>query len=230
MNNGTVAMENKLSLIIFDCDGTIVDSQSTIIETVNQTFLAHDCKLPSRERIRDGIGLELSIALEKLLPNDNRLDVNLLCQTYRELSKVNRLNNDFQDPLYPDAKKVIGNLANKDWLLGIATGKSRAGLDFTLRNQNIDDLFITKQTSDSAAGKPNPEMILNSIRDTGVDVSDVFMIGDTTYDMEMAQNAGVTGIGVSWGYHKKDALKNAGAKHIVDDYMELDQFFEMYSK
>jgi phosphoglycolate phosphatase len=56
------------------------------------------------------------------------------------------------------------------------------------------------------------------------------MIGDTTYDMEMAQNAGVTGIGVSWGYHKKDALKNAGAKHIVDDYMELDQFFEMYSK
>ena len=230
MNSGIVTMENKLSLIIFDCDGTIVDSQSTIIQIVKQTFKTHNCKLPSHEKIRDGIGLELSNALEKLLPSDHNVDLNLLCKTYRELSQVNRLNNNFQDPLYPNAKKVIINLANTNFLLGIATGKSRSGLDFVLRNENIDDLFITKQTSDSAAGKPNPEMIYNSIRDTGVDVSNVFMIGDTTYDMEMAENAQVTGIGVSWGYHKKDALKNAGAKYIFNDYIELGQFFEMYSK
>ena len=223
-------MKSKLSLIIFDCDGTIVDSQATIIEIVKQTFITHYCKPPSHEKIRDGIGLELSKGLEKLLPNDHNVDVNLLCKTYRELSQVNRLNNNFQDPLYPNAKKVIVKLADTNFLLGIATGKSRSGLDFVLKNENIDDLFITKQTSDSAAGKPNPEMIYNSIRDTGVDISDVFMIGDTTYDMEMAKNAQVTGIGVSWGYHKKDALKNAGAKYIFDNYIELGQFFEVYSQ
>jgi len=222
-----MTMKSKLSLIIFDCDGTIVDSQATIIEIVKQTFITHNCKPPSHEKIRDGIGLELSKGLEKLLPNDHNVDVNLLCKTYRELSQVNRLNNNFQDPLYPNAKKVIVKLADTNFLLGIATGKSRSGLDFVLKNENIDDLFITKQTSDSAAGKPNPEMIYNSIRDTGVDISDVFMIGDTTYDMEMAKNAQVTGIGVSWGYHKKDALKNAGAKYIFDNFTELGQFFEV---
>ena len=225
MNSGIVTMENKLSLIIFDCDGTIVDSQSTIIEIVKQTFKTHNCKLPSHEKIRNGIGLELSTALEILLPYDHNVDVSLLCKTYRELSRNKRLTNNFRDPLYLNAKEVIRKLASENWLLGIATGKSRAGLDSMLKIENIDDLFITKQTSDSAAGKPNPEMIFNSIRDSGVDGSNVFMVGDTTYDMEMAVNAKVRGIGVTWGYHNRSQLIKAGAELIVDNYLELNLLF-----
>jgi len=150
--------------------------------------------------------------------------------TYRRLATAARKAGEFHDPLYPDADEVIRALDQAGWILGVATGKARVGLDHVLEIHNMMDLFVTKQTSDSAAGKPNPEMLHNAMRETGVDADCVFMVGDTTYDITMAVNAGTKAIGVSWGYHEAGELLEAGAHTVVDSYKELFAVLEEMSQ
>ena len=102
--------------------------------------------------------------------------------------------------------------------MGIATGKASHGLVATLEPHGILDYFVTQQTSDVAEGKPHPDMVLKAMKETGSRTEETIMIGDTTFDMEMARNAGVKGVGVSWGYHKPDELYQAGAEIVIDDF------------
>ena len=213
-------------MVVFDCDGTIVDSQRAIVEIMQATFESYNLRLPEREKILLGVGLELSVGIERLLPELHGLDISKLCTTYRKLATKNRKIDKLGDPLYPDAESVIRRLHADEWLLGIATGKSRLGLDYLLNSYNLSHLFMTKQTSDSAAGKPNPEMLENAMRDTGVSPSNVFMVGDTTYDICMAVNARTRAIGVSWGYHKTEELLDAGAEIVLDNYQDLFAFLQ----
>jgi phosphoglycolate phosphatase len=214
-------MVNNLCMVVFDCDGTIVDSQKAIVEIMYATFDAHDLEPPERNSILRGVGLELSIGIERLLPDGHGCDLSLLYTTYKRLATEFREKGEHNDPLYPDAAKVIRAFGQANWLLGIATGKARVGLDHMLNFHGLNDLFVTKQTSDSAAGKPNPEMLYNAMRETGVDADSIFMVGDTTYDMSMAVNAGTKAIGVSWGYHEARELLEAGAEFVVHSYNEL---------
>jgi phosphoglycolate phosphatase len=230
MSNGMKIMPNNLRMVVFDCDGTIVDSQRAIVEIMQATFESYNLRLPEREKILLGVGLELSVGIERLLPELHGLDISKLCTTYRKLAIKNRKNDKLGDPLYPDAESVIRRLHADEWLLGIATGKSRLGLDYVLNSYNLSHLFMTKQTSDSAAGKPNPEMLENAMRDTGVSPSNVFMVGDTTYDICMAVNARTRAIGVSWGYHKTEELLDAGAEIVLDNYQDLFTFLQDSSK
>jgi phosphoglycolate phosphatase len=218
-------MSNNLSMIVFDCDGTIVDSQRAIVDIMQQTFALHNLKLPKHEEVLFGIGLELNVGIERLLPERHGLDIKKLCKTYRNLAAKKRENRKFGDPLYPDAENVIRSLHADGWLLGIATGKSRVGLDYVLNSYKLSQLFVTKQTSDTAAGKPNPEMLENAMRDAGVNSGNVFMVGDTTYDICMAVNAGTHAIGVSWGYHRTEELIDAGAEIVLGNYQDLLLFF-----
>ena len=224
MNDGIEITLNKLRMVVFDCDGTIVDSQRAIVEIMQASFELHNLQLPERNEIIWGVGLDLSVAIKRLLPERHGLDINELCKTYRIIAADYRENRKFEDPLYPDAERVIRKLHADDWLLGVATGNSRAGLDHVLKLYNLSQLFITKQTSDCAAGKPNPEMLKNAMRDTGVSSELLFMVGDTTYDICMAVNAGTHAIGVSWGYHGIEELLQAGAEIIVHNYDELFTF------
>ena len=210
-----------MRLVVLDCDGTMVDSQKAIVDMMNATFDAHNLARPDRNEILRGVGLELSVGIERLLPENHGLDLTEIDATYRRLATELRLTGGHQDPLYPDAKEVIQAFDQAGWLLGVATGKARAGLDHVLDLHGLNNLFITKQTSDSAAGKPNPEMLLNAMRDSGVDAENVFMVGDTTYDIHMAVNAGTKSIGVSWGYHEAEELLEAGANTVVHSYNEL---------
>jgi phosphoglycolate phosphatase len=214
-------MENNLRMVVLDCDGTIVDSQKAIVAMMHATFNAHDLELPDRIEILRGVGLELSVGIERLLPVDHDQELSELYETYKKLATAYREEGGREDPLYPDASPVIRALDKANWLLGVATGKARVGLDHVLDHHSLNDLFVTKQTSDSAAGKPNPEMLYNAMRDTGVDAEFVFMVGDTTYDMSMAVNAGTRAIGVSWGYHEAEELLEAGAEVVVHSYNEL---------
>ena len=106
-------------------------------------------------------------------------------------------------------------------MLGVATGKSFRGLVGTLEKHAVLDRFSTLQTADRARGKPHPEMLLKAMEETGANPASTVMIGDTTFDMEMAVNAGVMAIGVAWGYHETEELERAGAARVIGDFSEL---------
>lgn len=219
-------MSKNLRMVVFDCDGTIVDSQKAIVEMMHATFDAHDLARPDRIQILRGVGLELSVGIERLLPEDHNEDLAEIYNSYKYIATARREEGRREDPLYPDADTVIRALDQADWLLGVATGKARVGLDHVLDHYDLGGLFVTKQTSDSAAGKPDPEMLYNAMRDTGVEADYVFMVGDTTYDMNMAVNAGTKAIGVSWGYHEAEELLESGAEIVVHSYNELFSVLE----
>jgi phosphoglycolate phosphatase len=123
-------------------------------------------------------------------------------------------------PLYPGVRAMLDHLAAQDHiLLGVATGKSRRGLDKLIEAHDLKGLFVTEQVSDHHPSKPHPAMLLAALAETGLDPHASAMIGDTSYDMEMAHAAGIAGIGVSWGYHDPSRLRTAA--HVLDDISAL---------
>ena len=213
-----------MKLFLFDCDGTIVDSQHTIVDGMSHCFGKNGLPAPAAEATRSIIGLSLPQAMEKLAPHLELALRDQLVEDYKDFVIAKRASGDVQELLYPGAKEAIETLARRDdVLLGIATGKAFRGVLHLFDSFGWHDLFVTVQTADRAPSKPNPGMILQAMEQTGVDVTDTFMIGDTSYDMEMATNAGATGIGVTWGYHTAHTLRGAGALHLVDDYPSLHE-------
>ena len=212
---------SSLRLVVLDCDGTMVDSLQSLVDCLDVAFTAHGLTPPQRSLVRNGIGLELFEAVERLAPELSKPDLERLTNTYRDVALAKQDNGDWDDPLYAGARDAIQLMDRENWLLGIATGKSYRGVEKLLQRHDLKDYFITRQTSDRAAGKPNPEMLFNAMRDAGVDKASTVMVGDTSFDMQMAVNAGVSAIGVSWGYHSNDDLNRAGADIIIDHYSQL---------
>ena len=171
--------------------------------------------------VRHTVGLNLMDAMEVLLDQTDRHLIKTLVGSYKELVAKYRADNSWEDPLYPHAKETIQILDADGWLLGVATGKSKRGLEMVLGHYGIIHHFCTIQTSDVGPGKPAPEMLYRAMSATGVKPDNTVMIGDTTYDMEMAMNAGTRAIGVSWGYHTEEELNRAGAQIIIHSFEEL---------
>ncbi|WP_321446847.1 HAD-IA family hydrolase [uncultured Cohaesibacter sp.] len=212
----------SLKLFIFDCDGTLVDSQHTIVEGMEHAFGVHSLEPPTADATRSIIGLSLPEAIVKLAPDLSLAANAAIVQSYKDYVIAKRASGDAVELLYDGAKEAIEALAKEaDVLLGIATGKAYRGVLHLFDCYDWHDLFVTVQTADRAPSKPHPGMILQAMEQTGARPEDTYMIGDTSYDMEMAINAKVTPIGVSWGYHTSDVLRDAGAEHIVDDYPAL---------
>ncbi len=216
----------KNRLAVFDCDGTLVDSQHSIIATMTATFKHHDLPPPEPSDVRRVIGLSLSETMAVLLPGSGPDHNQEMAETYKHLFHDKRITGDVAETLFEGARDVIEKLTHDGWLLGVATGKAMRGLKATLIPHGLLEHFITLQTADIALSKPNPDMLHRAMSETGVDAADTVMIGDTTFDMEMAQNAGTKSIGVSWGYHESDELHNAGAKHVIDDFSTLPSVLE----
>lgn len=212
---------HSLRLAVFDCDGTLVDSQHTIFEAVSAAFVSVGAAPPRLEQSRRVIGLPLQNALEALIPPGAALDASLLTERYKEAFIAARSRPDFEEPLFPGAVEALDALEAAGYLLGIATGKGLRGLERTLGRHGILDRFATLQTSDSGPGKPNPDMLLRALAETGVEADACVMIGDTTFDVTMARAAGAKALGVGWGYHEVEELKLAGAHAIVFAYPEL---------
>ncbi|MCH2067462.1 HAD-IA family hydrolase [Shimia sp.] len=213
----------RLKLVIFDVDGTLVDSQGLIVEAMNLAFDGEGLAPPSREDTLSIVGLSLDMAMFKLLPEaDAALRVRLV-DGYKQGYMHRRAETGVaqSSPFFAGARDVLERLrAQDDVLLGVATGKSRRGLDKLIEGHGLQGMFVTTQVADDHPSKPHPSMITTALAETGVDARDALMIGDTSYDMEMAAAAGVAGIGVGWGYHARDAL---GAAHrIVEDFAALE--------
>ena len=207
--------------VVLDWDGTIVDSQYLIHTVMSAALTAHDAPAPTLDAVRSVVGLELSEAIGRLLPLSFRGDLAKVVGAYRETFALERAKPDCEEPLYPDVRNVLSALDAAGILCGIATGKSQRGVRAGLSRHELEDFFTTVQTADDAPGKPHPGMLEQAMAHVGASKSETVMIGDTTFDMEMAGNAGVRAIGVAWGYHTVEALRAAGAARIVEGFAEI---------
>lgn len=221
-NDNGGAPARHMKLIIFDCDGTLVDSQHNIARAMRMAFEAHGVPFPGERAVREVIGLSLPEAVAPLAPGASPEMVNRLSDAYREAFFALRHDPDFHEPLFPGARQAIMELHSRpDVLLGIATGKARRGLDALLERFSLGHCFATTQTADDAPSKPHPEMVLRALDETGLGPRDAVLVGDTTHDMQMAANAGIGAIGVAWGYHPPERQRAAGALHIAETFDEI---------
>jgi phosphoglycolate phosphatase len=214
-------MNAPLRLVIFDLDGTIVDSQANIVRAVKAVAAALDVPEPALSEIPLVIGLSLDEALLRLFPNIDSDTHQQMDTTYRKLFMQLRSSPDYSEPLFPGTLEALDALTQEGFLLGIATGKAQRGVDYLLKRHGLGGRFVTSQTPDTAPGKPHPGMVLNALKETGVDAKNAVMIGDTAFDIQMAQAANVSSIGVSWGNHPPDELVQAGAHRMIDHLDDL---------
>ncbi|WP_281857486.1 HAD-IA family hydrolase [Litoreibacter halocynthiae] len=214
----------ELKLVVFDVDGTLVDSQDDIVSAMTTTFEAIGEAVPSRADILGIVGLSLHAAFEKLTPALYSTHGDALVEGYKTSFMTSRKLRDStqSSPLYSGALEAIERLhAQDNVLLGIATGKSRRGLDHLLDAHDLRRFFVTTQVADDHPSKPHPSMLERCMYDAGVEAAHAVMIGDTSYDMDMAANASMASVGVSWGYHTSEILRTR-AKVVIDDYADLD--------
>jgi phosphoglycolate phosphatase len=216
-------METPLRLVIFDVDGTLVDSQDAILASMTYAFETAGRPVPSREAALGIVGLSLPEAMAVLAPDATRDEHLRLTADYKTGHTAFREDGAAVNsaPLYPGAADTIHALDRAGHLISAATGKSRAGLTRFLAHHGLDRIFLGTQTADDAPSKPNPQMILNVLAETGVHAANTVMVGDTEYDMAMAKAAGCTAIGVRWGYHPEDRIRRGGADHLVDRFDQI---------
>jgi phosphoglycolate phosphatase len=216
-------MKSK-KLIIFDCDGTLMDSQHAIVGAMNHCFKRLSLAPPTRLQTLSTVGLSLSEAFDILSPTPEHKEK--LIEAFKSEFLAQRERQEVE-PFYEGAQETLKRLyAHKNVALGLATGKSRRGVNYSFTHYGILNWFDTIQTADDAPSKPHPAMVQQAILATGVKAKDVLMIGDTSFDMHMARAAGIQALGVSWGYHDVAALEEAGAHEVVDDYEELNEYLE----
>lgn len=220
-----------LRLVIFDVDGTLVDSQALILAAMEFAFDGEGLVMPARTEVLEGVGLSLDVLMPRLVPQLDGATHGRLVQGYK--GAYMRLR-DTQggaatSPFYPGARAALEALhAQPQTLLGVATGKSRRGLDKLIEGHSLDGMFVTSQTADDHPSKPHPAMLVQALAEAGVDARDAVMVGDTAYDMEMAQAAGITGIGVTWGYHPRNRLQ--AAAHVIDGFDALLPLLDRIAK
>jgi phosphoglycolate phosphatase len=215
-----------IRLAIFDCDGTLVDSQGNICSAMEESFTAAGLPAPPREQTRRVVGLSLVEAMQALLPDAEPSLHRELADHYKNAFYRLRMHGLVEEPLYDGIPELLDSLEADGWLLGVATGKSDRGLGLCLDCHGLSRRFVTLQTADRHPSKPHPSMIEQALADAGAEAPNTMMIGDTSFDMAMAKAAGVTAVGVAWGYHAPEELIAAGADFVakhprdVADYMK----------
>jgi phosphoglycolate phosphatase len=213
-------MSGPRRLVIFDVDGTLIDSQDHIHAAMAHAFAAVGEALPPRKVVLSIVGLSLHQAVARLVPDLAEAVRAEIVEAYKR--SFGQLRGQSLSVLYPGALAALDHLRNDGAVvLGLATGKSRRGLDHVLAGHGLDGYFATEQVADDHPSKPHPSMILRALADTGIDAQDAVMIGDTSFDIEMGCAAGVHTIGVCWGYHPPEALLGAGAGQLVSEYIGL---------
>lgn len=212
---------HALRLVLFDVDGTLVDSQGDIVASMAAAFQAVGQDAPARAAVLGIVGLSLEAAMQRLWPGGDATCHAQMVQAYKDSYVALRVaKGAASSPLYPGARAVLEQLAQQpNVLLGVATGKSRRGLDALFDSHDLRAFFVTTQVADHHPSKPHPSMVLQAMAETGVGPQDTVVVGDTSFDMDMAQAAGACAIGVSWGYHPLQAL--GAANHLISDFAEL---------
>lgn len=212
-----------MKLVLFDCDGTLVDSAALIHEVMGRTFAHFALNPPQLLETKAIIGLTLDIAIARM-QGKQHVDAQAVAMMayYKSIHAQVRAEGLHPEPLFSGIAGVIDAIAARDdRLLGAVTGKSRRGLDSVLQSHGFAPYFIVSRTADDCPSKPNPAMVTECCAQTGIDPHNTLVIGDAIYDMQMAKAAGATAIGVAWGYASVDALLEAGADAIAHHPTDL---------
>ena len=209
-------------LIVFDCDGTLVDSQHAITAAMASAWGA--CGLdpaPGIAAVRRIVGLPLAQAIAILHPTGTPDVLEAMVEAYKAAFFAQRQRPDHDEPLYPGVRETLDGLRSAGYLLAVATGKSRRGLLATLDRHGLLQHFAILKTADDGPGKPAPDILLDAMSALGVSASDTVMVGDTVFDIAMARAAGTYALGVDWGYHAPEDLMDAGAHAVLSDCLDL---------
>jgi phosphoglycolate phosphatase len=219
-------MSDALRLVIFDLDGTLVDSAGGIHRCICETLERHDLPPVSYDFVRGGIGLGLQEAWARIAPDADEELVAALTTTYREVFLAARAAGEEEDPLFPGTKEALAALDAAGHLMGIATNKGRPGVEHVLSLHGIGGHFVAIRSAHDGPAKPHPDALIDVLAKTGVEARHAVFVGDTETDMITAQNAGVAALGVGWGYHPPNRLLQRGAKAVAADFAELPALVE----
>lgn len=209
---------SSLRLLVFDWDGTLMDSVATIVACTQAVLREMEVEDVPEPMIRGTIGLGIRETIEILVPGCTDELFERVIETYRR-----HWWSTFRDRpvLFPGVEEMLRHLSTEGYLLAVATGKSRRGLDHSLEQTGLRDLFHSTRTADEAFSKPHPRMLLDILDDLGVHPREAAMVGDTTFDLEMARNAGTAGVGVCTGSHCREELQELAPVICLERVVEL---------
>jgi len=210
-------MAKHYDLIVFDWDGTLMDSTAVIAGSIQAACRDLGLTVPDDEAARHVIGLGLSQALRHAVPDAPESLYEPLVERYRH----HFLAQDGAIPLFAGARETLAELHEAGYWLAVATGKSRMGLDRALESTGLKQYFHATRTADQTFSKPHPAMLLELMEELAVSAERALMIGDTTHDMQMAQNAQVDAVAVGYGAHPPEQLQELNPLALVQDFAEL---------
>ncbi len=213
---------SALRLAIFDVDGTISDSFGLIEAAMAAAFQDAGRTPPEPAETRGVVGLSLADAMRVLLPHDGDEVRSMVGAGYK--SNYIRLRSQAPEMLFPGAVEVLRAFQTDGWLMGLATGKSRRGVDVFLDRHDLRGVFDVVRTADDGPGKPHPFMVADAAASLGVEPQQAVMIGDSRYDMAMARDARSFALGVTWGAGQADELRQAGAHEVAE---AMDAVFDL---
>lgn len=213
----------SVRLAVFDCDGTLVDGQASICEAMDSGFAAAGLPAPDHHDVRRIVGLSLPQAIRLLAPDAAQADQAQVVEGYKQAFRDSRSQGRLQEPLFAGMAELIVDLRRDGWLLAVATGKSDRGLQSCLAVHGISDHFVSLQTADRHPSKPHPAMLQAAMADALARPENTVMIGDTSFDMDMACAGNVRAIGVDWGYHTVAELRAAGAVAVATSARHLGE-------
>jgi phosphoglycolate phosphatase len=215
---------------IFDIDGTLVDSRAMITTCMDKAFVGVGLPAPGYEKTRRIIGLSLGVGLRALAPEgDDALHARIL-ESYREAFFAMRKDPTLASPLYEGVTDLLDHLTATGWKLGIATGKSRRGLDDMIERFGWRHRFVSHFCADDGAGKPDPHMVLANLEAARASPARSIVIGDSEHDIAMAVNARVASIGVTtWGFGTREEMQAAGGTAIVETIEALSDMLDAFA-
>ena len=207
----------RFDLIVFDWDGTIINSTGLIAECIQLAAAEVSFKVPTTIEAKHIIGLSLQQSIAALFPGISDDDFKRFAEAFR----AHYVPRDDEPPLYDGIPELLESLQHPDRFLAVATGKPRAGLERAFGYTGLKPHFHYTRCADEGFPKPNPDMLFKLMALTGVQPDRVLMIGDTTHDLQLAENAGVAAIGLTYGAHSRQKLMQHSSKAIVDNVAEL---------
>lgn len=220
-----------MRLIIFDADGTMINSRAIILEGMRRVFVEFDYPVPAVDAALATIGLSLNLVFANLLDRPVDDEIEAMSASYKKRSSELQKIPELHSQLYDGIDKVMHILSEQpDTLLAIATGKSRRGLNSMIDTYGYRNKIVASRTADECPSKPHPAMILECCEIAGCKMSNTVMIGDSNYDMQMAVQAGTKALGVSWGYQPVHALEQSGAQAIIDRPLDIPEAIDKLFK